>query len=246
MLTFPTQSEKIDKIANALFIAKKKIAEVPKTANNPYFNSKYADFGAVWGACKEPLETEGIMVIQSPVPSARERCLSLETKMVHVESGQWIASLAEIPLSKSDPQAYGSALTYGRRYTLCTVLGIVTTDDDGNGASGEETPPQKPPQQAPAQPRPQQTQQPQLSGPPQGQAVQSPKPPQGKPFQTQDQGLPTLPPHLGGGSVTFIKFPGKDGKTYIKAMGKVSDHYGVLKKLGFQKADNKIWWRRAA
>jgi hypothetical protein len=31
----------------------------------------------------------------------------------------------------SDTQAYGSAMTYGRRYALVSMLGIVTEDEDG-------------------------------------------------------------------------------------------------------------------
>ena len=60
----------------------------------------------------------------------------LEPKLVHAESGQFLASLAGIPLSKHDPQAMGSAITYGRRYSLSAMLGIVTEDDDdGNMAT---------------------------------------------------------------------------------------------------------------
>lgn len=264
MESFQTQSAKIDQIAKALFAAKRKIGEVSKTADNPDFNSKYADYGAVWGACKDPLEEEGLLVLQNPVPSTKDGYLFLETKIIHVESEQWIASLAEIPLTKRDPQAFGSALTYGRRYVLCTVLGIVTKDDDGNDASGRS--PQQPhAPQAPPQQRQQRQPQPQSSGQPQGQGGQRPQPqqapqqpqrppqgqqgqpqPQGPPFQKQVEGLPSLPPNLGGGSVTFLEFPGADGKKYVKATGKVSDYYSVLQQLGFRKADNNIWWRRAA
>jgi len=49
---------------------------------------------------------------------------------------QFRVSLAVIPLSKHDPQAMGSAITYGRRYSLSAMLGIVTEeDDDGNMAT---------------------------------------------------------------------------------------------------------------
>ena len=60
--------------------------------------------------------------------------LGLVTKLVHAESGEWQKSLLVMPLSKTDPQGYGSALTYARRYGLSALVGIVTEDDDVNGA----------------------------------------------------------------------------------------------------------------
>lgn len=60
--------------------------------------------------------------------------IGLETRLIHAESGQWISSMAVIPLPKNDPQGMGSAITYARRYSLCAMLGIVTEDDDGESA----------------------------------------------------------------------------------------------------------------
>ena len=44
-----------------------------------------------------------------------------------------------MPAVKQDPQGYGSALTYGRRYGLAAALGIVSDEDvDGNGTEGKK------------------------------------------------------------------------------------------------------------
>jgi hypothetical protein len=37
-----------------------------------------------------------------------------------------------------DPQAYGSLITYGRRYSLAALLGVITDDDDAEGAMGRK------------------------------------------------------------------------------------------------------------
>ena len=59
----------------------------------------------------------------------------VETILAH-ESGQWIQSELCMPLAKNDPQGVGSAITYGRRYGLAAIVGIVADDDDdGNAAS---------------------------------------------------------------------------------------------------------------
>jgi hypothetical protein len=87
------------------------------------------------GTCRDALLENGILLTQYPVPVEGEN-LGLVTKLVHAETGQFQASLAVIPLSKHDPQAMGSAITYGRRYSLSAMLGIVTEeDDDGNAAT---------------------------------------------------------------------------------------------------------------
>jgi len=40
---------------------------------------------------------------------------------------------------KNDPQSIGSAITYARRYSISTMLGLVQSDDDGNAASGKSS-----------------------------------------------------------------------------------------------------------
>jgi len=52
------------------------------------------------------------------------------------QSGEWISGELEMTPVKSDPQGIGSAITYARRYTLASIAGVATEDDDGNAASG--------------------------------------------------------------------------------------------------------------
>jgi hypothetical protein len=49
-------------------------------------------------------------------------------------SGQWLESEFVLPITKQDPQAAGSAITYARRYALQSVAGIPTADDDAEAA----------------------------------------------------------------------------------------------------------------
>lgn len=121
-----------DKIAAALAKAQGEIGHAEKNATNPHFHRRYADLAAVWDAAREPLAKNGLCVIQ--LPGAAE----LETQLLH-ESGQWIACRTPILFGEKETgrtraQAYGSALTYARRYALSAVLGIAQVDDDGNAA----------------------------------------------------------------------------------------------------------------
>ena len=126
-------SEAIDKIAPAFVKAQAACNGAKKSSNNPHFKSKYADLSAVWSACEEALEANALAVVQG-LGEVIDGKLHIETMLLH-SSGQWMKSLASIPLPKSDPQGYGSASTYARRYTLAAMMGIVQEDDDGNAAS---------------------------------------------------------------------------------------------------------------
>lgn len=108
-----------------------------KNAVNPHLKNKYADLGAVQDACSDALQQNGLAVMQCPVPGEDGR-LHLETMLVH-ESGEWISSELAMPLPKSDPQGYGSALTYARRYALAAMMGVTQDDEDGARASASES-----------------------------------------------------------------------------------------------------------
>ncbi|ABR91440.1 Hypothetical protein mma_2226 [Janthinobacterium sp. Marseille] len=126
-------SESVKQLAPALLAAQKAITFASKDSTNPHFKNKYADLPAVVEAIKEALNNAGIVFIQTPSPSTANT-LELTTRLMH-ESGEWLEDTATIPLPKNDPQGYGSALTYGRRYALAAITGLYQDDDDGNGAA---------------------------------------------------------------------------------------------------------------
>ena len=126
-------SESIQAIAPALLQAQQNITFAAKESTNPHFRSKYASLSSVIDAIKPALNNAGIVFIQFVSPSDDGR-LNLTTRLLHT-SGEWIESTATCPLAKNDPQGYGSALTYLRRYTLATVVGLYQDDDDGQAAS---------------------------------------------------------------------------------------------------------------
>lgn len=127
-------SDSITKFAPAFLAAQKQMTHAIKDANNPHFKSKYANLPGVIEAVKEALNTHGITFTQSASPSDGIS-LNLTTRLLH-ESGEWIEDTAPCPLPKQDPQGFGSAMTYMRRYCLAAICGIAQDDDDGNAASG--------------------------------------------------------------------------------------------------------------
>lgn len=126
------RSDFVTKIAPALLKAQKLMGGATKGAANPFFRSKYADYGAVLEACKELLNDNGIAILQ---PHHNEGGKNfVETLLMH-ESGEWISSETEVVCAKqNDPQALGSALTYARRYGLQSLVALPAEDDDGEKA----------------------------------------------------------------------------------------------------------------
>lgn len=137
------RSEKIDSLLAALSKAMAMIEDPKRTAVNPYYNSKYATLQDVYESIRQPLQESGLVVMQ--VTKCEGDDVKLITTLYHIETGEFIS--AEYPIQPSDPknpQSLGSALTYARRYSLCTILGLAPEDDDANSAI-----PQKPTQQKP-------------------------------------------------------------------------------------------------
>lgn len=130
------KSESIGKLSKALTAVQSQIKPALKDAANPFYKSTYADLNSVWGAARDLLAKNGLSVIQGNSVGI-DNTVIVETILAH-ESGEWIQSELALPLSKSDPQGVGSAVTYGRRYGLAAIVGIVAdADDDGNHASGK-------------------------------------------------------------------------------------------------------------
>lgn len=124
-------SPTVGKIAQAIAKAQKELVPVSKDASNPFFNSKYATLASCLQAVK-PLYDYGIAVLQPPVSHGPDGvCVS--TLLIH-ESGEWVRGVLYMPAAKRDPQGFGSALSYARRYCLSATIGLATEDDDGERA----------------------------------------------------------------------------------------------------------------
>lgn len=123
-------------ISSALVKAQKAFGPALKTSTNTHFKSLYADLSACIEAVIEGLNENGIMLMQPCHES--DSGVTVETLFIH-ESGETMsAGKLHVPASKNDPQGYGSALTYARRYSLMAACGMAPEDDDGNAASNHK------------------------------------------------------------------------------------------------------------
>jgi hypothetical protein len=137
------QSEAIGELAAALAKAQKAIkapkkgrtATVPTKAGGQY-KYTYADLADVIDCYRDELSDNGLAVTQTM--RVQDGHMVLITSLLHA-TGQWIAS--EYPLQNYDrPQEQGSAITYARRYSVTSLLGIAAEDDDDGQAAQQAEP----------------------------------------------------------------------------------------------------------
>ncbi|WP_291327134.1 ERF family protein [Desulfovibrio sp. UCD-KL4C] len=214
-------SPEITKLAGAMLKVQQSLKPAQKDGQNNFTNSRYATLQSVMETCRDALLTNGIWLTQLPVQVDHGN-LGLVSKIVHAESGQWQSSLLMMPLPKSDPQSYGSAMTYARRYGLAALIGIVTEcDDDAESSCRHETENKG------------------LNNGKQGSsegASASQRPP-----QPHDIGASNLP-RLDG--VQYRKETATDGKSCILATGNTHAKKDFLRKAGFRWDGNrKLWWK---
>ena len=131
------KSETIGKLANALAAAQAEIKPVPKTHENPYFKSKYADLADIQEATRAALHKWGLAVSQ--LNDIEDGRVVVETVLLHA-SGEWISGRLALKPVKDDPQGVGSAITYARRYGLSAILSLATEDDDDGEAASHREP----------------------------------------------------------------------------------------------------------
>lgn len=221
------QSESIAALSAALSKAQAIMEGASKDSSNPFFKSKYADLSAVWDACRKPLTDNGLSVVQTAdfIPEHPDM-VCIETILCH-SSGEWIKGRLAVKPVKPDPQSVGSCITYLRRYSLQSIVGIAPEDDDGNAASGKKD-------EAPAQKKP------------------SPKPPVSAPVEKEYPEF-TEPEkdHLPVGTELRTRVDGmiadngidaKEFKAWLASIGKIGKKYGnpSLSTMSIEAAENMV------
>lgn len=130
----PEMSEKNEIVLSKLMKAKQEIGTVKKDSKNPFHKSNYASLNAYIDASEEHLLENGLILVQAGNGSFSEPLIV--ATLIHPESGQWLKSYLPILNPKLDSQGLGASVTYMRRYSIATLLGLVSEDDDGETASG--------------------------------------------------------------------------------------------------------------
>src|SRR2546429_2109543 len=130
------RSESIGKLAGAMAKAQGMMKAAIKDAENPYYHSHYADLASVIEVVRVPLSSNEISWFQFPrtveIVTGKDRQIwvEVETMLCHV-SGEWISETLALPVATETAQGIGSAETYARRYSLGSICGVASEEDDG-------------------------------------------------------------------------------------------------------------------
>ena len=121
-----------------------------KESKNPFHNSEYASLAFVQRVIDNAVNYD--LIMQNTFEYTENQCIFV-SKLVHLPTQEMEISKIPMLLTKNDPQALSSAITYYRRLICATMLDIVTVDtndekefsdylfdddDDGNSAMDNE------------------------------------------------------------------------------------------------------------
>lgn len=133
------QSEDVSKIVPKLAELQKQVLVVVKkqvATNKGEKMYHFADLMDVWEVIREKIGETGFYIRQTVgrVVEINGRPYAQLVTWAHLED-QWIRDNGHYPIPEGTrmmnaAQAFGSAITYARRYGLCCLLGIVSGDDD--------------------------------------------------------------------------------------------------------------------
>jgi hypothetical protein len=111
------------------------IEAAPKGTKGQY--GAYSDLPTCWATVQPLLAKHGLGITQTFQPTDRDE-VCITTTLLH-KSGQYISGTLNLPYGRNGgPQGAGAAVTYGRRYGLAAIVGLVTDkDDDAQGAQND-------------------------------------------------------------------------------------------------------------
>lgn len=126
------KSESTIELAKALAKFQREIKDPSKSGKANY--GKYVTLDELLESIRPVLSQNGLSFLQ--FPGGDGQLITITTVLLH-SSGEWIESEPfTLKSQKVDPQGAGSAVTYGRRYSLSAILGVAwDTDDDGQASS---------------------------------------------------------------------------------------------------------------
>lgn len=126
----------LDELAGALAKFQAEVPVVPKkqtakieTQGGRNYSYTYADLATISPVVMPLLAKHGLAF--TALPTARKDGPPVLVGMLIHTSGQSVKG--ELPITGRTPQEIGSSLTYGRRYLLGCLTGVVTDDDDDGG-----------------------------------------------------------------------------------------------------------------
>ena len=133
------KSSSIKELAAALTLAQADMKPVPMNSVNPFLKNRFADLGAMIEASRPILAKNALSLCQFPVTTGHGE-VGITTILMHA-SGEWMENTVSLPVEiekgKSSAQVAGSIITYLRRYSWASVLGLYADEDTDGAPTGQ-------------------------------------------------------------------------------------------------------------
>jgi len=123
----------VNEVYAKLILAKAQFGKAIKNAKNPHFKNNYADLQSVLDAVTDALLANDLVVSQTGERSGD--VFAIRTLVFDSNGDSIDFGIMPVKTIKEDAQAFGSGLTYARRYALMSAFGLAPEDDDGQLAS---------------------------------------------------------------------------------------------------------------
>ena len=134
--SFQMQSDQIDELMTAKSKADATLNNIKKDGKVEYSKTKYS-YAVLEDVCNEVRKKYSKYELSfTQIPLYEEGMNVLVTTLGH-SSGQWIRCKMKIQTQNAGPQAYGSALTYARRYSLVAMSCLAATDEDDDAQTAQ-------------------------------------------------------------------------------------------------------------
>lgn len=150
------RSATLGKLVEALAKAQLSFQPILKTVENVFYTTDrkkamYADLASVIAATQKPLAENGLVIIQSSIVKAAEKQAGTRSLLIHM-SDEWLEHEVllpatakakewkdgvQVPYLKFDAQTCGIAITYSRRYSYQSLIGVAAEEDDDGNSIGE-------------------------------------------------------------------------------------------------------------
>jgi len=138
----PMAKQKIPTLLEKLFSIQCEIKNPIKDTQG--YGYKYATLEQVLDLIKPHLEKQKLLLTQ--VPMNEGQMIGVETVIQCLTDDEVYQNKFFVEVPKKDPQGYGSAITYCRRYALVSMFNLAPEDDDGRASITEDKklPPKNP------------------------------------------------------------------------------------------------------
>lgn len=136
MITYTPQK---DDLLKAVTAVQAELTPVTRDTRNDFLKYNYASLTSIMDTLKPLLREHNLAIIQVPTLDETESgrmVVVLETTIIW-DSIQSLIFETRLPLAKADAQAFGSTVTYARRYAMLSFWDMVSEDDDGNATNSK-------------------------------------------------------------------------------------------------------------